>query len=65
MYGDRRLVKDREIRTRGDEYLIQMLEDYVKRSGKQKHVLIRQWIEEGLRRDLDEALEQKNNTAQA
>lgn len=65
MYGDRRLVKKKEIRTRGDEYLVQMLDEYVRQSGKQKHVLIRQWIEEGLKRDLDEFLDQKNNTAQA
>lgn len=56
MYGDRRLVKDREIRTRGDEYLLEQLEQYVRMSGKQKHVVLREWIEEGLQRDTEQLL---------
>lgn len=56
MYGDRRLVKDREIRTRGDEYLLEQIEEYVRRSGKQKHVVLREWIEEGLQRDMEHLL---------
>lgn len=64
MYGDRRLVKDREIKTRGDEYLMQRLDEYIRRTGKQRHVVLRQWIEEGIQRDLEE-LELKNNTSTA
>lgn len=56
MYGDRRLVKDREIRTRGDEYLLEQLEQYVRMSGKQKRVVLREWIEEGLQRDMQQLL---------
>lgn len=65
MYGDRRLVKDREIRTRGDEYLLRQIEEYVKRSGKQKHVVLREWIEAGLQKDMEELLKPNNKPAQA
>lgn len=60
MYGDRRLLKNQEIKTRGDQYLIERLDEYVEKSGKQRHVVLREWIEECLERDLADLLDKKN-----
>lgn len=61
MYGDRKLVKDQEIKTRGDSYLIDRIKRYVERTGKQRDVLIRDWITKGLEEDEQSLIESKDN----
>lgn len=61
VYGDRKKVKNNEIKTKGDQYLVEAIKAFVDSSGEQEYVLIRKWIEEGLKRDIEHAKNLKNN----
>lgn len=61
MYEDRRRVKDNEIKTRGDDYLIAKIEAYIARTGKGKHEAVRDLISDGLDR-YEKILEQQKDS---
>lgn len=61
MYKDRKRAKEIQLRTMADEYLMTRINEYIDKTGLQRQVVIREWIEAGLERDRQRLLEDKNN----